>query len=334
MVIQPSAIIMPSPILPLIVRLGLNRSMLALGPSGGADPPRRFKSWLSEAYCHVLGSAQRRWYSGETPAFKSSNPSSGAAMSNIFGITLENMERTLRVLEARVSRPIPTKTGQGTVLRYKGKSAPEAIIQKLARYISGLNAAQLLLNYGYIQELGAIQRMLDEFHEDISFLAFGIIFRDQDDLHKRYLEYFYLEEFDLDGKSIAYSQGRPLIPRKKIREYLAKHNPSGISDKELNDLQKALTQTYSGYVHGASPHIMDMCIGDPPSFRVKGLVGTIRIPEHFDDLKNYYYRGIISCAFAAKAFGDEVLFKEITDFRNHFEIEARMDIAKIPKSGR
>jgi len=29
-----------------------------------------------------------------------------------------------------------------------------------------------------------------------------------------------------------------------------------------------------------------------------------------------------------------VLFKEITDFRNHFEIEARMDIAKIPKSGR
>ena len=40
---------------------------------------------------------------------------------------------------------------------------------------------------------------------------------------------------------------------------------------------------YSGYVHAASPHIMEMYGGNPARFHVRGMHGTPRQDEHRDD---------------------------------------------------
>jgi hypothetical protein len=77
-------------------------------------------------------------------------------------------------------------------------------------------------------------------------------------------------------------------------------------------------ETYSGYIHGASPHIMELYGGIPPRFHMKGMLGTPRHEDHTDDLLDYYHRAIISFAFAAKAFGDEALFATIHEFSRHF----------------
>ena len=65
--------------------------------------------------------------------------------------------------------------GDAFVFRYKEKTIHQAMVQKLARVVSGLHAARLLLENGLLQEQAAVQRMLDEFHEDILFLAFAVI---------------------------------------------------------------------------------------------------------------------------------------------------------------
>lgn len=65
--------------------------------------------------------------------------------------------------------------GNPHVFRYTEKTVHQALIQKLARMVSSLHAARLLCDRGLFQEQGAIRRMVDEFHEDIFFLAFGVI---------------------------------------------------------------------------------------------------------------------------------------------------------------
>jgi hypothetical protein len=52
------------------------------------------------------------------------------------------------------------------------------------------------------------------------------------------------------------------------------------------ELYRTISKVYSGFVHGASPHIMEMYGGDPPHFHTKGMLGTPRIEEHADDLWN------------------------------------------------
>jgi hypothetical protein len=45
--------------------------------------------------------------------------------------------------------------------------------------------------HGFVQEQAALQRILQELHEDITFLAYSKIFNDFTPLHQEFLDAFY-----------------------------------------------------------------------------------------------------------------------------------------------
>jgi len=140
-------------------------------------------------------------------------------MDALYNQTLHHLDRAFRRLEAMVLPPQKMPQGDSLVFRYKEKTIRQAMIQKLARVVSGLHADRLLCEHGLLQEQSAIQRMLDEFNEDILFLAYAVINTDQTELHQEYLDAFYKEEFDAPT-ALESSQDRPMVPRKKIRAYV------------------------------------------------------------------------------------------------------------------
>jgi hypothetical protein len=251
-------------------------------------------------------------------------------MDKQYDLALQNMETTLNTLAGRVSPPQRIPFGKGFVFRYIERTIHQALIQKLARVISGLHAARILLTHGYVQEQAALQRMLDEFYEDIMFLSFAIIFNDMTDLHREYLSAFYEEEFDNPESAIESTQKRPMVSRKKIRAYIARTEGAALDPSRGVEVARTLSKVYSGYIHGASPHIMDMYDGSPPRFHVRGMLGTERVGEHRDDLWNYFYRGVMAFAFVAKAFGDEELFDSIRKFKEDFEKHSGKNYAVAP----
>ena len=99
-------------------------------------------------------------------------------MDALYVQSLRNLESVLHALEGRVGPPAFVDMGDGHAFRYRERNAYQAIVQKLARLVSGLYAARLLLHAGFIQEQGALHRMLDEFQEDATFLSYGIIAND------------------------------------------------------------------------------------------------------------------------------------------------------------
>jgi len=220
-------------------------------------------------------------------------------------------------LSRKVGNPQRQPMGNGYVYRYKEQSIYQAIVQKLARVVSGLRAISVLNNVGLLQEQAALQRTLDEFGEDVAFLCFGLIFDELTDLHKEYLVAFYEEEFDDPGSAIASTQKRPMIPRKKIRAFNNKDWGIGYGPIEAI---RTISKAYSGYVHGASPQLMELYYGDPPSFHLEGGPDSPFYEHHTEDLLNYYYRAILSFGFAAKAFGENELCKKILDYSGEFAI--------------
>jgi hypothetical protein len=239
-------------------------------------------------------------------------------MDEAYDQTLQNMEESLRTLATRVRQPKPVAIGDYYVFRYDERDIHQALIQKLARVISGLHAARLLLAHGFLQELGAMKRMLDEFNEDILFLAYSVISGETTALHQEYLDGFWQEEFDDPTSAFASTQKRPMVSRRKIRAYLARIAGSGLDPSSTTEVIRTVDKTYSGFVHGASPHIMDMYYGDPPSFQVRGMSKTALAKEHAEDLWNYFYRGIASFVYSAKAFGDDALCQSILIYMRQF----------------
>jgi len=237
---------------------------------------------------------------------------------------LDLMESTVNGFSLRVPAPRRAQFRHSFVYRHVEKTVHQALVQKLARMVSTLRAARLLLDAGFVQEQAALQRILDEIIEDISFLSFSVILGNSEPSHKNYLEWFFQEEFD-PNDAVVTSKSRASVPRRKIQAYLDRcvSGPKG-SSKDL-DASRTVSKAYSGFVHAASPQIMDMYGGVPPRFHMRGMLGTERQAEHSADLWNYFYRVIIACCLSAKAFGDEELFVSIRKFEAEFLRETGSD---------
>lgn len=240
----------------------------------------------------------------------------------IYQETNKFLEECFHILEAPVPPPVLVKHGKDFVLSYEQvhHCLELAIIQKLARYISGLNASLLLLKAGYTQELGAIFRTLDEFQEDILFLSLPIVGDgDMSKTHEKYLEFFFQEEFDNPDNAILSTQKRETIPRRKIRAAIAEFGKSGLNPHDSCEVSRTISQAYSGYVHGASGHICEMVGGEPLRYFLSGMPNTPRQTEFTYNYWDYSYRGLCSVVFAAKALGSAAVVKAAYDFIDHFE---------------
>lgn len=240
----------------------------------------------------------------------------------LFSEIARQLEAVFHKLEAKVSPPEFVRQGDDFVFRYTDQSIKAAIIQKCARMISGLNACLVLLESGFVQELGSIFRMLDEFNEDIAFLCEAIRTGEVTELHQKYLEYFYLEEFDNPESSFLSTQKRPPVPRKKIHAAIARIECQEVNPSDLQELHRTISSTYSGFVHAASTHCMDMYGGNPPKFHVSGMLHTPRHDEFYENAWHYFYRGLLTMMLIALSFEEEEILKDLYQFRAYVEKSA------------
>ena len=244
-------------------------------------------------------------------------------MNADFEEMLDLMDRTFQDFEnAMPSKPAFVRLPFGMAFRFQEKDIYQAMIQKLARVQSAVRAAQLLLRNGYVQEQAILHRTIDETNEDIMFLVYAVTNDTITDLHERFLESFWEEEIDESGNMLYSKQKRPMIPRQKIRAYLAKIEGIDLDPSKGVEVARTISKAYSGFVHGASPHIMDMYGGNPPHFHTKGMLGTPRMEEHADDLWYYMYRSFLSHILVAKALGAEKHVEILNQHKLRFERNA------------
>jgi hypothetical protein len=238
---------------------------------------------------------------------------------------LDLMVETFRDYEAgMLHSPKVVELSFGSVYRFPNPDVYAALIQKLARVQSAVRAALLLLENGYVQEQAILHRAIDETNEDIVFLVYGVTNDNLTELHERFLAAFWQEEIDESGAAITSEQKRPMVPRQKIQAYLAKIEGLDIDPSTHQNVARTISKAYSGYVHGASPHIMEMYGGDPPHFHTHGMLGTPRMREHADDLWNYVYRSFISHIAVGKALGAKKHVEQLTEHLDRIEREVGM----------
>lgn len=248
-----------------------------------------------------------------------SGPQTRVGSRALFRDALAVMEGAFHRLAAHVPPPRQEKWADlGFVIRFKERSCQQALILKLARQVSGLYAIDALILHGFVQEQGVIQRTLDEIGEDIFFLAMGLQ-EGMEPLHDQLLRAFWAEEFDQPGDALQSTQKRSSPLRRKIHAYLARLGGPDRDRSTAQEVNRTISKAYSGYVHAAAPHIMDLYGGEPPHFHVSGMRGTPRLSEHIEDAKNYFYRGLLSVIIVARALGDEETDSAMAAYVSGFE---------------
>jgi hypothetical protein len=240
-------------------------------------------------------------------------------MNAVFRNTLAYCVKTFRVLEATIPAPVQVPEGNDFSFQYDVRTPHVVVVQKLARIITGLNAVLILNSVGLYQEVGAMLRMLDEFGEDVSFMCDAIRAGKVSDLQQRFMDEFFQPEFDHENPLKA-TQKRDRVPRDKIQAALARqsHNPVNPSDSQK--VKSTITKSNSGYVHGASGHILEMYGGGgDPGYELQGMLNTRRQVTSEELAWTYVYRGLLGFMEAAGAFGETELLAELFSFRAYYE---------------
>jgi hypothetical protein len=239
-------------------------------------------------------------------------------MESLFKEALTVMRNAFHHLERSVPQPQIQQWNKGTHFRYEEKSIEQALVQKLARTVSGLTAIDVLLSKGLGQEQGIMQRVLDEIGEDVQFLTLAITDDSITRLHQEYLAAFFAEEFN-EGGSSRNDKKPNNVPRKKIRAYLLRVGHKTPNDFKLANALATLSSASSGFVHAASPHIMEMYGGSPPRFHVEGMLNTPRMSSYTQDAWNYFNRGLMSFGVVAAALKKDHLFLSLDAYLQKFE---------------
>lgn len=241
-------------------------------------------------------------------------------MTDPYKVTLENLEFALdRLTKAVPPAELVKISDKFPGWRFKEQLPEQAVVIKLARLLSALQAAKVLLDGGLVLDVGASKRIFDEMVEDVLFVLGGFGQKEFTPQHERFLKEFWQEEFEVLETAELTNLDRDRVPRKKIRAFNSKLQGVNIDSETRKNVQEVIGKTYSGYVHGAAIHTMEIYGGEKPRFNVSEMKFTPPWHAQSEDLKLYFHRAVCVFAIVAGAFSDQPLGEKLLTLRNQLE---------------
>lgn len=219
---------------------------------------------------------------------------------------LKHLVALYGAMESHIDQPEFVDIQGVRVFRYRTHTDSLACFLKGIKMVSTLNASLVLLREGYTQEIGALCRIIDDLHNEILFLQVLETERKLSDDQIKLLNDFYQEEFDNMQSPFNSTQKRDTVPAKKIHAAIGRLAETIANPSDMQELSRTLNRSYSGYVHGAYIHIMEMFGGSSTTnlhFHTEGMLGTPRIAEWQEQFGKYLHRALITAVFVARKLG-------------------------------
>ena len=219
----------------------------------------------------------------------------------IYHRTFAGLESAFRRIEKHVPNPIETTHGRRLVYRYSEQTIEAAIFLKFARVVSLTRGVLLLLDAGHVQEQCILQRSIEETNEDILFLCLAITQQKFTEKHEDFLREFWKENY-ADPDDPVGSRVPRAFSRRGIRSFI--NRALGQDNPSLADVtSRSVYEMYSGFLHGAAPHIVELFDERRGHFLLDGISSQERFIDYILDAQNSLYRTLLSAAIVTKAFG-------------------------------
>ena len=194
------------------------------------------------------------------------------------------------------SFPPPTivRRGDGFVDRHGGAERTNglACYLKAVKVCSTLNGILTLLDGAYVQEAYALARVAQDQVDDIHFIV--IPRGEEGSLSPRQtaaIVEFLQEEFD-PANPVGTSRERDRVGRPKIQAAIT----NDMDDPSTgNAISRMIYRTFSGYVHGAYVHIMELHSDSQGHYQMHG--APAHLADAIDYAPNFVYQAVLAIEF-------------------------------------
>jgi len=245
-------------------------------------------------------------------------------MDDYLQSVLARLEQEYSFMADAFDPPVMVTQGSASWFRYRKQSDSLLCFLKGVKLVSTLNAALVLLRHGYVQEVGALGRMADDFFNEIMFFIQTADGPAPTRDHERFFTEFFQEEFEDPDDPLGSSKNRDNVPRRKIFAAFGQLAKEHLNPSDAQNTLTTIHRTFSGYVHGAYPHIMELFGNQPSRFHMTGMLGTTRISEWRQQFVIYLYRAIMASVFVSRKLGLQNVEQNILALL--VEFETKLDI--------
>jgi hypothetical protein len=212
---------------------------------------------------------------------------------------VEPLERFVHVFARSLGEPPLLQINNNEKgFRYEVPDVRHFCLLKAARVVSALNASLDLARGGYVQEIFTLIRTIAEFTTHIDY----VLDPDDSEKHKEEVRK-YIEAFFADcWRDPALGIKRAQVPQGVVHEAIGK-TLDRLAEQQMESenrtpatrLYSNVYRTYSNFVHGKYPEIMDLYGGTPGRFHLRGMRGTSKNAEALETLEQFIVAAVNMC---------------------------------------
>ncbi|HWS69804.1 MAG TPA: hypothetical protein VN325_44120 [Steroidobacteraceae bacterium] len=227
-------------------------------------------------------------------------------------------------LGSSFSPPTIVRRGDGFVNRHGGAERTNELFcyLKAVKVCSTLNGILTLLDKAYVQEAYALARVAQDQVEDIHFLS--IPRGESGGLSPRQItaiNEFFQEEFE-PADPVGTSRERDRVGRPKIQAAIT----NDMDDPSTgNAISRMIYRIFSGYVHGAYVHIMELHSDSDGHYQMHG--APAHLADAIDYAPNFLYQAILAVEFLIDRSSRDDLLPSIKSLR--IDVASTCDV--LPK---
>jgi hypothetical protein len=153
---------------------------------------------------------------------------------------------------------------------FKEHSAKTAMIGKAVRIISGLRAAMILADQGYVTECSTVLRMTEDLVVEIGFLIDGLTSKVPSKSHEEFVEQYFAVMPASSDEYAQQSKVRWVSRDKVLAGFLRTLQGVARDPEQVRKSMQFIYYTHDKYVHGGYQTAMELYSGETNQFMLRG----------------------------------------------------------------
>ena len=195
---------------------------------------------------------------------------------------------------------------------------PHAVmIGKCVRAVSGIHAALVLADLGYVVECAALLRMVSDFCTEIK--AIGEALNRGGELPRAvrtFVDLYFVPKPRTPDQYDAAKRARHVSREDLMKAEARLAENTGVDGEQLRTVHRFINMTYDAYVHGAYETTMELCDPDIGRFMMRGHLSPSKRQEFVEAVFLKLHEVVVALEFTAAVTAHAEIFEAARDARH------------------
>ena len=247
------------------------------------------------------------------------NPATAVDDFPVTRSTINELDGWLHRLAAPILPARQVQRGERFRWEFREKSAYVLTIAKAVRMVSGIRAAMLLVDNGFVTESACLLRIVSDLALEIVAVAEGELRGEPTEAQRAFVAAFFARKYASGEVSLQQEKKRYVSREELMKTHVRLAKTAGVDGEQLRNMMRTLVGVYDGYVHGAYSTAMELYHGGRHEFMLRGHEGLEQRVVYHRAVAGKLHEVMQSLVMISHIAGDEGLFSDIVRELNRLQ---------------